>query len=162
MYKTLKEQEAAKRREALAREGLGNILPIAGEDIFDLNRFLEDTRHMIVMDVLKDSCPVGFAGERMRVFLSDKGFQAALRARERREMEIVRYAKVVNGDLYYTNKYNYLAAAEMGEEENYNQIDGVINNKKPSILAHLQNWEPPEPVRQNEPQVSCANEERSV
>ena len=39
MYKTLKEQEAAKRREALAREGLGNILPIAGEDIFDLNRF---------------------------------------------------------------------------------------------------------------------------
>lgn len=36
-------------------------------------------------------------------------------------------------------KFNYLAAAEMGEEQNYNSIDGVINNvQKPSILEHLE------------------------
>ena len=39
--------------------------------------------------------------------------------------------------------YNHLAAAEMGEEENYNQIDGIINNtKKPSILEHLSRFKP--------------------
>lgn len=34
---------------------------------------------------------------------------------------------------------NYLAAAEMGTEQNYNQIDGIINNEpvKPSLLDEL-------------------------
>lgn len=34
---------------------------------------------------------------------------------------------------------NYLAAAEMSTEDNYNQIDGVINNKSPqkSVLDDL-------------------------
>jgi len=39
-------------------------------------------------------------------------------------------------------RYNYLAAAEMGEEDNYNQIDGVPNNTtKPSILERLREYE---------------------
>lgn len=38
-------------------------------------------------------------------------------------------------------KYNHLATAEMSEEENYNQIDGVISNKKPSILDHLRQYQ---------------------
>ena len=29
------------------------------------------------------------------------------------------------------NEENYLASAEMDEEENYNQIDGIINNTPP-------------------------------
>ena len=34
---------------------------------------------------------------------------------------------------------NYLATAEMGAEQNYNQIDGIINNEppKPSLLDQL-------------------------
>ena len=34
---------------------------------------------------------------------------------------------------------NYLAAAEMSEEQNYNQIDGIPNNipPKPSVLDTL-------------------------
>ena len=34
---------------------------------------------------------------------------------------------------------NYLAAAEMSEEPNYNQIDGILNNTgpKPSVLDTL-------------------------
>ena len=39
-------------------------------------------------------------------------------------------------------RYNHLAAAEMDAEGNYNMIDGVINNAKPSILEHLRNHKP--------------------
>ena len=40
-------------------------------------------------------------------------------------------------------KHNCLAAAEMAEEENYNQIDGIINNaKKPSIIEHMRQFKP--------------------
>ena len=42
-------------------------------------------------------------------------------------------------------KYNHLAAAEMDAEENYNQIDGVINNYKPSILEYLKHNKPEPP-----------------
>ena len=39
-------------------------------------------------------------------------------------------------------KYNYLAAAEMDEEGNYNMIDGIINGiKKPSILDKIAEYE---------------------
>lgn len=42
-----------------------------------------------------------------------------------------------------TEKYNYLAAAEMSEEQNYNMIDGVPNNTaKPSIIEHLRQFQP--------------------
>ena len=39
-------------------------------------------------------------------------------------------------------KYNYLAAAEMSGEDNYNQIDGIPNNGfKPSILEQLREFQ---------------------
>lgn len=39
-------------------------------------------------------------------------------------------------------RYNHLAAAEMGEEENYNMIDGIINNvRKPSLLEQMAEYE---------------------
>ena len=55
-------------------------------------------------------------------------------------------------------RYNHLAAVEMDAEGNYNMIDGVINNAKPSILEHLRNHrtaaadkgEKPERCRQTE------------
>jgi len=46
-------------------------------------------------------------------------------------------------------KYNHLAAAEMDAEENYNQIDGVINNYKPSILEYLKQNKLNPPVQGN-------------
>ncbi len=48
---------------------------LAGHDIMDLMRFDENTRHMIVFDVLSHDSPVGFKGERMRLFLTDEGVQ---------------------------------------------------------------------------------------
>ena len=45
-----------------------------------------------------------------------------------------------------TTKYNYLAAAEMSAEDNYNQIDGIPNNGfKPSILEQLRDFKPEPP-----------------
>ena len=40
-----------------------------GHEYMDLERFAEDTRHMIIFDVLTNDSPVGWKGERTRLFL---------------------------------------------------------------------------------------------
>lgn len=72
-----------------------------GHDIMALERFAEHTRHMIVFDVLSHSSPVGNKGERMRLFLSDAGYQKALESQSRGECKIRKHAKVVKGDIFY-------------------------------------------------------------
>jgi len=72
-----------------------------GDDIMDLKRFEEDTTHMIVFDVLKDTCPVGFKGERIRIFLSEDGYEQALRAEDRGEANIMEHFRVHRGNLIY-------------------------------------------------------------
>ena len=42
-----------------------------GHDYMDLQRFAENTRHMIIFDVLTHDSPVGWKGERTRLFLSE-------------------------------------------------------------------------------------------
>lgn len=46
-----------------------------GHGYMDLQRFAEDTRHMIIFDVLTNDSPVGWKGERTRLFLSDTGYE---------------------------------------------------------------------------------------
>ena len=49
---------------------------------------------------------------------------------------------------------NYLAAAEMSAESNYNQIDGIINNEpppKPSVLDALSQCRQDAEKGRNEP-----------
>lgn len=77
---------------------------LAGHDIMDLMRFDENTRHMIVFDVLTHDSPVGFKGERMRLFLSDKGYQNALDNERHGHVKIINHAKVVSGHLHYDHK----------------------------------------------------------
>jgi hypothetical protein len=86
-------------RAGLQQAGRGK--EITGHDIMDIARFMEDTRHMIVFDVLTVSCPVGDKGERARIFLSDAGYQTALQSQKRGEMKIIRHARVKRGDLYF-------------------------------------------------------------
>ena len=74
---------------------------ITGADIMDIQRFAEDTRHMIVFDVLTWDCPVGDKGERVRIFLSDEGYTKAVASEGRGEMKIVRHARVRKGDIFY-------------------------------------------------------------
>ena len=74
---------------------------ITGYELMALERFAEDTRHMVVFDVLTWECPVGGKGERVRVFLTDEGYTQALQSQERREMKIIRHARVRKGELFY-------------------------------------------------------------
>lgn len=74
---------------------------ITGQSIGALERFGENTRHMIVFDVLTWGCPVGGRGERIRIFLTDEGYKQALIAQEHGQTKIVRHARVRRGDLHY-------------------------------------------------------------
>ena len=47
----------------------------SGHSYMDLNRFAEDTRHMIIFDTLTADSPVGWKGERSRAFLTEEGSQ---------------------------------------------------------------------------------------
>ena len=75
--------------------------PITGHELMDIIRFNENTRHMIILDVITWDCPVGNKGERVRVFLTDEGYSQALQSQERGEMKIVRHACVRRGDIVY-------------------------------------------------------------
>ena len=72
---------------------------IQGHGLMDSARFREDTKHMIVFDVLLDECPVGFAGERIRIFLSEDGYETAVESEKRGEMVIKKHYKVYKGNL---------------------------------------------------------------
>lgn len=47
----------------------------SGHSYMDLNRFAEDTRHMIIFDTLTADSPVGWKGERSRAFLTEEGYK---------------------------------------------------------------------------------------
>ena len=74
---------------------------ITGHDLMALERFEDDTRHMILFDVLSWDCPVGDKGERVRIFLTDEGYKQASESEGRGEMKIIRHARVRRGELYY-------------------------------------------------------------
>jgi hypothetical protein len=86
-------------KEQLQQPGRGR--EITGHELMDLERFAEDTRHMIVFDVLTWDCPVGDKGERVRIFLTDEGYTQAKESEGRGEMKIVRHARVRRGDIFY-------------------------------------------------------------
>jgi len=74
---------------------------ITGHDLMDITRFMDDTRHMIVFDVLEWECPVGDKGERVRIFLSDAGYKNALESEVRGECKIIRHARICKGSIFF-------------------------------------------------------------
>ena len=69
--------------------------------LFPEAAFAEDTRHMIIFDVLTNDSPVGWKGERTRLFLSDTGYEKALDSQEKGQIKILSHAKVRQGNLHY-------------------------------------------------------------
>lgn len=59
-----------------------------------LERFAPDTRHMIVFDVLSGDSPVGWKGERMRLFLTEQGYQKSLDNQNKGHIKIRNHALV--------------------------------------------------------------------
>ena len=56
---------------------------------------------MIIFDVLTDDSPVGWKGERTRLFLTEAGYQKSLGNQEKGHIKILSHAKVRQGYLYY-------------------------------------------------------------
>lgn len=84
--------------EARQRSGAQKL---EGHDIMALERFDPDTRHMIVFDVLSADSPVGYKGDRMRLFLTEAGYGKALENQDRGHIWIRNHAKVLSGSLRY-------------------------------------------------------------
>lgn len=93
-------------RLAEAREHIKEP-PILGHDLSGAERFLPETRHMIVFDVLNNDSPAGFKGERYRAFLSDQSYGNARASESRGEIRIRSHAAVVAGKLYPDKKVEH-------------------------------------------------------
>ena len=72
---------------------------LKGHDIMALERFDPEVKHMIVFDVLSYDSPVGDKGDKMRLFLTDAGYQKFLESQERGEVKLKNHAKVSDGKL---------------------------------------------------------------
>ena len=70
---------------------------VGGHSILALERFMDETRHMIIFDVLSWKSPVGEKGERLRLFLSDVGYAKAQASERRGEIKIRKHADVIEG-----------------------------------------------------------------
>ena len=92
--RTVGEMIAVARQESGARK-------LEGHDIMALERFDPEVTHMIVFDVLSGESPVGDKGHRMRLFLTEAGYEKALENQDKSFIQILNHAKVVQGHLQY-------------------------------------------------------------
>lgn len=72
---------------------------VGGHGILAIERFLDNTRHMIIFDVLTHESPVGGKGERLRMFLSDEGYAKAKEAQANGHIKIHKHAAVIEGHI---------------------------------------------------------------
>ena len=77
---------------------------IGGHDILALERFMDETRHMIIFDVLTWESPVGDKGERLRLFLSGEGYEKAQESEKRGEIKIRKHASIIEGHILFDCK----------------------------------------------------------
>ena len=73
-------------------------LPVTGHDLLAVERFQDDTRHMIEYLVLENS-PFGQTGQYVRSFLSGERYAAALDAQENGVLMIRRHADIIEGHI---------------------------------------------------------------
>ena len=69
-----------------------------------IGEMLADTRHMIVFDVLSHESPMGWKGDKMRLFLTEAGYGKALENQDKGFIKIKNHAKVIAGNLRYDHK----------------------------------------------------------
>ena len=71
-----------------------------GHDYMELERLADDARPLNIFAVLTDDSPVGWKGERTRLFLTEAGYQKSLENQEKGHIKILSQAKVRQGHLY--------------------------------------------------------------
>lgn len=77
---------------------------LKGHDIMALERFDPKVKHMIVFDVLSCDSFVGDKGDKMRLFLTETGYEKALEDQDKGSIRIRNHAKVAGGNLHYEHK----------------------------------------------------------
>ena len=81
-----------------------NDAVIIGQSELAVERFRDDTRHMIIFDVLDQRSPIGNKGERLRLFLSDEAYTEAQAAQEHGYIRIRKHAAVIEGCILPSKK----------------------------------------------------------
>ena len=76
---------------------------IGGQDELAVKRYHNDTRHMIIYDILLSS-PMGAQGERLRLFLTEDEYAAAKHAEEIGTIKIIKHAAVIEGHILWDKK----------------------------------------------------------
>ncbi len=76
-----------------------NDTVIGGQGELAVERFMDDTRHMIIFDVLDCRSPIGAEGECLRLFLSDDAYTKARAAQKRGYIRIKKHAAVIEGHI---------------------------------------------------------------
>ncbi len=74
-----------------------NDAVIIGQSELAVERFRDDTRHMIIFDVLSPRSPVGKKGDRLRLFLTDEAYVKAKAAQDLGYIRIKKHAAVIEG-----------------------------------------------------------------
>lgn len=72
-----------------------------GHEYMDLNRFADDTRHMVIFDVKSNDSPWGYKGDRMRLYLNEAGYGKAVEFQDQGFIRIRSHARVIAGNLHY-------------------------------------------------------------
>ena len=73
-------------------------LPITGHDLLAVERYHDDTRHMIEFLVFAD-CPMGTAGQYVRRFLNEPDYAAALDAQRQGNISIRKHGNIIEGHI---------------------------------------------------------------
>ena len=76
-----------------------NDAVIHGHGLLAVERFQDDTRHLIVFDIFSSDSPIGCVGQRFRLFLSEPAYQQAQEAQRRKQLKIRRHWAVVEGHI---------------------------------------------------------------
>lgn len=95
----------ARQKVAFANAGEAQEGWMKGHDIFALERFDDDTHHMIVFDVTSENSNMGGIGEKrwagapssIRLFLTDEGYRKFQGEQEKGNVKIRKHARVLQG-----------------------------------------------------------------
>ena len=66
--------------------------------------YIKYSKLVIIFDVLTNESPVGWKGERNRLYLSEAGYQKALDNQKAGNIKIISHANVARGNLYYDRR----------------------------------------------------------
>ena len=103
----------ARQKAAFGSVGEAQEGWMKGHDILALERFADDTRHMVVFDVLSENSDFGDPGEKrwagapslMRLFLTDEGYRKFQGEQEKGNVKVRKHARVFpGGRLSYDRK----------------------------------------------------------